>query len=191
MTEDNLFDANKLSPAKDRRKARRFNLQGLEGINTYFELIGIEELMRRPNPDAYIHLLGFDKFRGSGYKLHLFSLTLDDVLELVHAVFGAVKQHGCLIKVATVATLNANYQDKQRGKGVTIYLPFSMGEGRRTFITQLAALIAGCGYKKLGEIADDTHCYGCIYERYDSLLSPEEVAKKGGLSITEMDGKYK
>lgn len=191
MVEEDLFDANKPTQnTKERRRARRFDPNGLKGVSIYFELIGMEEKLKSSKPQEYIQLMGPGKFRGSGYKLHLFSLTLDDVLELTHATFGLAKANGCLMKVATVQTLNGNASDHQRGKGVTIYLPISMNEeGRRTFITQLDAQIKTCGYKQGQAIEQDQYYGGCINGRYDCTLPPEEVIKRKGLTFEEM-GKY-
>lgn len=76
------------------------------------------------------------------------------------------------------------------GKGITIYLPFSMvsTNGQLGFIDLIK--IALSGYSKSGNISGDTRLSHNVFYRYELNIPWDAVKKRDGLTKAEYDRHY-
>lgn len=125
-------------------------------------LPAIRGLYQRVMPWVNMNSPAYDSY--SGWKLHIYSVTEEDVEELALRLFKLVEERGMGMKLATPRIL-AKFApgNPQRGKGVVIYLP-----RRATLDDDIAAVVAAVeGYAPQGEIQGSEHVAGPVWKRFD------------------------
>lgn len=157
-----------------------------EGIKNYSQSKSL------PIFGNFVPLVSSDTFKFSGYKLHVYSASQDDVVLILGKIYDLVKSAGCQMKAATPAffTSTQDTVNPQHGKGITIYLPFSMvsTNGHKGFIELVKMALSG--YSKSGNISGDTRLSHNVFYRYELNIPWSEVKKKGGLNQAEYKRHY-
>lgn len=140
----------------------------------------------------FVPLTGSSTFKFSGYKLHIYATSEDDVVLILSKIYDLVKSAGCMMKAATASffTSTKDTVNPQHGKGITIYLPFNMvaTNGHLGFIDLIKLALSG--YSKSGNISGDKKLSHNVFYRYELNIAWDKVKEKGGLNEAEYKRHY-
>ncbi len=166
---------------------KKHHQQGLnEGVKNYSQSKGLAIF------GNFVPLTGSSTFKFSGYKLHIYATSEDDVVLILSKIYELVKSAGCTMKAATSSffTSTKDTVNPQHGKGITIYLPFNMvaSAGQLGFIDLVKMALSG--YSKSGNINGDTRLSHNVFYRYELNIPWSKVKEKGGLNEAEYRRHY-
>ena len=102
---------------------KKHHQQGInEGIKNYAQHKSL------PIFGKFVPLISSSTFKFSGFKLHIYATSEDDVVLILSKIYDLVKSAGCMMKAATASffTSTKDTLNPQHGKGITIYMPFDM-----------------------------------------------------------------
>jgi hypothetical protein len=103
----------------------------------------------------------------SGWKLHIYSNTIDEVAYAAQQVYNIVKSTRCGFKLASKGNLERMKGTKQEGKGVSIYIPYNIIKNNQHFnlVNNIASAISDL--KTSGSVVGDKSLTDNISYRYE------------------------
>lgn len=154
----------------------------------------IEELRKHivnPNPD-WIYIGTYPK-RMSGWKIHIFAITLEDITDLTSRLLILIHQYELMVKVANQGVIKAFIGKEnhiQYGKGFVIYLPCKLFKesNLESFLKDLKYRIKDFNPLSKGHIKGDNTFDNVIHYRYE--LS-ETYLPEIGVSQSEYEFLYR
>jgi hypothetical protein len=129
----------------------------------------------------------------SGWKLHIYTTTIDEIAYAAQQVYDIVKSTRCGFKLASKGNLERMKGTKQEGKGVSIYIPYDIIKNNQHFnlVNNIASAISNL--KTSGSVVGDKSLTDNISYRYEfdtSLITLLNGDYSKGLDNITYDAHY-
>lgn len=130
-----------------------------------------KELIKNGTNWIYLGRLGDTEY--SGWKLHVYTTTIDEIAYVAQEIMGIVKSYNAELKMASVVNLEAiANKPLQKGKGISVYIPYSVIKNNLHYKLFNDIQSATSNLKTAGAISGDKSLTSNITYRYELGKAP-------------------